>query len=60
VAPAVLVGWGATQLPEWAELIVGIPAILGVYGIIIWTRGFGPEDRVLFRRNLDKDEPART
>jgi hypothetical protein len=60
VAPAVLVGWAATQLPEWAELIVGIPAILGIYGYIIWTRGFGPEDRVLFRRNLDKDEPART
>ncbi|HAV79255.1 MAG TPA: polysaccharide biosynthesis protein, partial [Erythrobacter sp.] len=59
VAPAVLVGWGATQLPEWAELIVGIPAILGVYGIIIWKRGFGPEDRVLFRRNLDKEEPER-
>ena len=56
VAPAVLVGWAATQLPEWAELVVGIPAILGVYGLIIWKRGFGPEDRVLFRRNLDKDE----
>ena len=60
VAPAVLVGWAATRLPEWAELIIGIPAILGIYGYIIWTRGFGPEDRVLFRRNLDKDEPART
>ncbi|KZX54192.1 polysaccharide biosynthesis protein [Erythrobacter sp. HI00D59] len=59
VAPAVLVGWAATQLPEWAELIVGIPAILGVYGLIIWKRGFGPEDRVLFRRNLDKEEPER-
>ena len=59
IAPAVLVGWAATQLPEWAELIVGIPAILGVYGLIIWKRGFGPEDRVLFRRNLDKEEPER-
>jgi hypothetical protein len=55
-APAVVVGYGATRLPEWAELIVGIPAILAVYGFVIWTRGFGPEDRVLFRRNLDKDE----
>ncbi|WP_370032174.1 lipopolysaccharide biosynthesis protein [Qipengyuania mesophila] len=55
-APAVVIGWLATQLPEWAELIVGIPAILAVYGFVIWTRGFGPEDRVLFRRNLDKDE----
>ena len=57
-APAVLVGWLATRLPEWAELIIGIPAILGVYGLIIWRRGFGPEDRVLFKRNLDKEEAA--
>ena len=51
VAPAVLVGWAATQLPEWAELAFGIPAILLTYGFIIWKRGFGPEDRVLFQRN---------
>ena len=50
-APAVVVGWLATRyLPEWAELAFGIPAILGVYCLVIWTRGFGPEDRVLFRR----------
>jgi hypothetical protein len=48
-APAVAVGWLMTLLPEWAELIFGIPAILGVYGAIIWYRGFGPEDRALFR-----------
>lgn len=47
-AAAVLVGQVAILLPEWAELAFGIPAILGVYGFIIWTRGFGPEDRVLF------------
>jgi O-antigen/teichoic acid export membrane protein len=51
-APAVIVGWLATQfLPEWAELLFGIPAILGVYGWVIWNRGFGPEDRVLFRKS---------
>lgn len=50
-APAVLVGWAATQfLPEWAELLFGVPAILGVYGFVIWHRGFGPEDRVLFKK----------
>jgi O-antigen/teichoic acid export membrane protein len=50
-APAVLVGWLATRfLPEWAELLFGIPAILGVYGWVIWTRGFGPDDRILFRK----------
>ena len=54
--PAALVGWGATQLPEWLELLVGIPAILATYGAIIWYFGFGPEDRVLFRRNLTQEE----
>ncbi len=50
--PAVLVGWLATRfLPEWAELLFGIPAILGTYGWLIWNRGFGPEDRILFRKN---------
>ena len=39
-------------LPEWAELVLGIPAIVSVYATIIWTRGFGSEDRVLFRRNV--------
>ncbi|EDL48639.1 lipopolysaccharide biosynthesis protein [Erythrobacter sp. SD-21] len=51
VAPAVLVGWLATFLPEWAELAVGVPAILATYGFVIWKRGFGPEDRVLFKRD---------
>ena len=50
-APAVLVGWAATRLPEWAELAFGIPAILTAYGIVIWRKGFGPEDRVLFRKH---------
>lgn len=52
-AVAVLVGEAAILLPEWAELIFGIPAILGAYGWVIWRRGFGPEDRVLFRRTAD-------
>lgn len=55
-APAVLVGYGATFLPEWAELIFGIPAILLTYGWIIWHKGFGPEDRVLFRKNIGGSE----
>jgi O-antigen/teichoic acid export membrane protein len=50
---AIVVGWVATWLlPEWAELAFGIPAILAVYCWVIWKRGFGPEDRVLFRRNV--------
>ena len=49
---AAVVGWTATEfLPEWAELAFGIPAILAVYCWVIWNKGFGPEDRVLFRKN---------
>ena len=61
VAPAVVVGYLATLLPEWLELLLGIPLILGTYGYVIWHRGFGPEDRVLFRKNIGGDtapEPA--
>lgn len=50
VAAATIIGVGATQLPEWAELALGIPAILGVYLWVIWRWGFGPEDRVLFKK----------
>lgn len=48
-AAAVVVGSVAIQLPEWAELLFGIPAILAAFGLILWTRGFGPDDRELFR-----------
>jgi O-antigen/teichoic acid export membrane protein len=57
-AAAVIVGQLAILLPQWAQLVFGIPAILGCYGWIIWTRGFGPEDRVLFARKVTEDEPV--
>lgn len=47
--PAVVVGAIATALPEWIELAIGMPTILAVYGWVIWKRGFGPDDRALFR-----------
>ncbi|MDY7097877.1 MAG: lipopolysaccharide biosynthesis protein [Pseudomonadota bacterium] len=50
--PAVVVGFAFTFLPEWMELILGIPAILITYGIVLWYRGFEDSDRVLFRRNV--------
>lgn len=50
--PAIAVGYLATRVPEWAELIFGIPLILLTYGWVIWRKGFGPEDRVLFRKNI--------
>ena len=52
---AVLVGQLVILLPEWLELALGIPAILGIYGWVIWTRGFGPEDRILFSRKLAQE-----
>ena len=56
-AAAVVVGYGSTFLPEWAELIFGIPAILVAFGAVLWTKGFGPQDRELFRmRKADIEE----
>ena len=46
-----IVGAVMVQLPEWAELLFGIPAILAAFGAVLWTRGFGPGDRELFRMN---------
>jgi hypothetical protein len=57
--PAVVVGFLATLLPEWAELVFGIPAILLTYGWVIWHRGFGEEDRVLFRLNIGGDQATK-
>lgn len=57
-AAAVVVGFAAKLLPEWAELLLGIPAIAAVYAYVIWHRGFGPEDRVLFRKNITPEAEA--
>ena len=57
-AGATVLGWGATQMPEWAELLIGVPFILGIYAWLIWTRGFGPADRALFRKQPETAAPA--
>jgi O-antigen/teichoic acid export membrane protein len=57
VTAATVIGMAATYLPEWAELSLGIPVILGVYGWIIWTRAFGEEDRALLGKG-NKSIPA--
>ena len=44
-----IVGYLATLLPEWAELLFGIPGILLAFGAVLWTKGFKAEDRELFR-----------
>ncbi|NNM78190.1 oligosaccharide flippase family protein [Sphingomonas sp. ID1715] len=56
-AVATLVGFVATSIPEWSELLIGMPAILVSYGWVIWRRGFTAEDRVLFRRSRG-EEPS--
>lgn len=48
-AGAIIVGQLIILLPEWAELAFGIPAILVGFGAIMWFKGFGPEDRELFK-----------
>ena len=51
------VGQAVIRLPEWAEIVVGIPAILAAFGAVLWFKGFGPEDRELFRmRKHEIDE----
>jgi O-antigen/teichoic acid export membrane protein len=56
-AAGTVVGWLATFLPEWAELLFGIPGILVAFGAVLWTRGFKSEDRELFRmKKEDIDE----
>jgi O-antigen/teichoic acid export membrane protein len=48
-AAGVIVGELVIRMPEWAELAFGIPAILIAFGAVLWTKGFGPADRELFR-----------
>ncbi len=36
-------------LPETWQLVLGVPAILVTFFAVLWTKGFGPEDRELFR-----------
>jgi O-antigen/teichoic acid export membrane protein len=56
-AAAVVVGVPVRLfLPETLQLIIGIPAILAAFGAVLWTKGFGPEDRELFK--LRKSEVA--
>ena len=44
-----VVGFAIVRMPDWAELLFGIPLILGIFGAIVWRWGFTAEDRVLFR-----------
>ncbi|WP_083550423.1 lipopolysaccharide biosynthesis protein [Sphingorhabdus lutea] len=59
VAFTTVVGLLVTKLPEWAELVFGIPLLLGIYGTIIWYRGFKEEDRILFKKAKPADEAVK-
>lgn len=47
--PAAAVGLAARELPELWMMLLGIPAILVAYGVVIWRAGYREEDRLLFR-----------
>jgi hypothetical protein len=51
-AGGVIVGAsGRLLLPEALQLFVGLPLTLVAFFSILWVKGFGPEDRELFRLN---------
>jgi hypothetical protein len=61
IGAAALVGSAFTSLPrhyEWAELSIGMPAILVTFLFVMIKFGFGPEDRTLFRKLPRDEEPA--
>ena len=47
-AAGALAGVVIRLLPQPFQLI-GVPVILVAFGAVLWTKGFGPEDRELFR-----------
>lgn len=53
-ASGVVAGVGVrVLLPETWQLVVGVPVILVAFFAVLWTKGFGPEDRELFRMGKD-------
>ena len=56
-ASGVIVGAGVHYLlPQTLQLMIGVPAILAAFFSVLWVKGFGPEDRELFK--LRKHEVA--
>ncbi len=55
IAATVLAGQVAILMPDWGELAIGIPAMLGLYSWLIWTRAFKADDRLLFRKMEEPD-----
>ncbi|WP_454885932.1 lipopolysaccharide biosynthesis protein [Sphingomonas oryzagri] len=57
VAAGTVVGVAFTWAPEWVELVFGVASILAAYGAVIWYRGFGAEDRMLFSLKPGEEVP---
>jgi O-antigen/teichoic acid export membrane protein len=58
---ATAVGAAFTALPpslEWLELLLGEPAMAGVYLLVLWRWAFGPADRALLGKVPETDEAA--
>ncbi|AQR74369.1 lipopolysaccharide biosynthesis protein [Sphingomonas sp. LM7] len=61
IGAAALVGAAFTSLPhhyEWAELSIGMPAILVTFLFVMIKFGFSDEDRSLFRKTPKSEEPT--
>lgn len=59
VLAAAVTGSLIMRLPrryEWAELLLGIPIILGIYFAVLWRWAFRPEDKALFHKNAAASE----
>jgi O-antigen/teichoic acid export membrane protein len=54
--PTFGVGLLVLRTPEPVQLTIGVVAILGTYGFIMWRFGFKGADRLLFSRGLKKIE----
>ena len=53
IGAGAVVGTRFTLLPkrfEWIELVVGEPALVGAFLIVVWRYAFKPEDRTLFQK----------
>ena len=58
-AVAIVVGSAFTALPprlEWAELLIGEPAIAAAYLYVLWRWAFTPADRALFGKMPTAEE----
>jgi O-antigen/teichoic acid export membrane protein len=59
-AAGVIVGVGVRYLlPQTWQLFIGVPAILVAFFAVLWMKGFGPEDRELFRMRKDEVKELR-